>query len=262
MSVKGNRNAAHLPFKPYVIDVQTEGEDFKFLVGNHVGKEWYDTDHTEPRMEMRFIRDHLIQRGNLVVECGCHHGFTSILLSKWVGPQGKIIAFEANPRNAAIALKNMKLNSIGNVDIHMTAVGNHAGTLNITGLSNSKVESPLHRGELEVAAVRLDDFPFDRIPDLIKIDVEGYELEVIRGFHSTLAIKETILAIEVHLDALRNYGGSFTDLCRLIGLEDYKCWLGVGDQANDQIRRYTIGRSLIPRYSRAYLFATPRNRVI
>lgn len=245
-------------FQPHVIHLKAEGEEFEFYIGNEVGKEWYDTGHPAPRAEMRFIRDHLVQRGNLAVECGCHHGFTTLLLSKWTGIRGKIIAFDANSHNAAIATRNMELNAIENVEIHVAAVGNQTGTVHITDASNAKVASPFIRGEVQVTAVRLDDFLEGQIPDLVKIDVEGYELEVLKGLASTLAKKNSKLAIEVHCDGLRNYDASMTNLFEFIGLEEYVCWLGIGDQANEGIQRFTLGESQIPPLSRIYLFAVPK----
>jgi FkbM family methyltransferase len=249
-------------FRPYVIHTQSEGEEFDFYVGNELAKEWYDTGCPDSRSEMGFIRDHLIQKGSLVVECGCNHGFTTLLLSKWVGDQGKVIAFDANSENVAIARKNMELNEIKNVEIHVDAVGNQIGTLSVTAGTNAEVASPFVQGEVEVTAIRLDDYLASQIPDLIKIDIEGYELECLKGLGSTLAKKNSNLSIEVHAEALRSYSASVADLFEFIGLEDYVCWLGVGGQANEGIQRFMAGESQIPALSRFYLFAIPRNKVV
>ena len=250
-----------LTFQPYVMHVQAEGEEFAFYVGSEVGKEWYDTDQPTPRAEMGFIRDHLIQKGDLVLECGCHHGFTTLLLSKWTGAWGRVIAFDANPHNVAIARKNVELNAVGNVEIHLAAVGNQTGTVRVTDASNAKVALRSFRGGIEVTAVRLDDFLMDRTPDLIKIDVEGYELEVFKGFRRTLARRNSSLAIEIHCDALQKYGASTAEVLDFVDLQEYKCWLGIGDQANESIRPFRMRGSPIPHVSRIYLFAIPKHKV-
>jgi FkbM family methyltransferase len=247
-----------LPFQPYIIHVQAEGEEFEFYVANEVGKEWYDLGRPDPRAEMRFIRNQMVKAGNLVIECGCHHGFTTILLSRWVGSQGKIVAFDANPHNANIALKNMELNAITNVKIYSSAIGNQTGTLWITNASNARVTSAVLHGEVEVTATRLDDFLGGQTPDLIKIDVEGYELEVLKGLRLILDKKESNLAIEVHCDELRNYGATPNELFEFIGLEDYMCWLGIGEQANESIQPFIVNMTQIPPLSRVYLFAIPK----
>ena len=95
-------------------------------------------------------------------------------------------------------------------------------------------------------------------PDLIKIDVEGYELEVLKGLRLILDKKESNLAIEVHCDELRNYGATPNELFEFIGLEDYMCWLGIGEQANESIQPFIVNMTQIPPLSRVYLFAIPK----
>jgi FkbM family methyltransferase len=207
---------------------------------------------------MAFIRDHFIRPSGLVVECGSHHGFTTVLLSKWVSSGGKVVAFEANPRNASIAIKNLEINRIKNVEFHVEAVGSQTGKIWITDESNAQVAASFGRGVLEVPIVRLDDLFADHIPDLIKIDVEGYEVEVIRGLRSTLAKKATKLAVEVHCNALKNYGSSTLELFETIGLEDYDCWFGTGDEAKAGIKPFIIGQDEVPLLWRIYLFAVPK----
>lgn len=247
-----------LIFFPHTIQVCAEGEEFKFYVGSYTGREWYELEEHTSLPEMGFIRDHLIRPGGLVVECGSHHGFTTILLSKWVGDGGKVIAFEANPRNASIAIKNLEINKINNVEFHTKAVGNQAGKLWITDESDARVVDYFRPGRVKVPVIRLDDLFAEQTPDLIKIDVEGYELEVIRGLCSTLNRKATSLSIEVHCDALKEFGSSAFELFEAIRLEDYDCWLGTGDEAKAGIKRFIIGHDEIPLLPIIYLFAVPK----
>ena len=104
-------------FEPYVISAYCEGENFKFYVGNLTGREWYELEDHSFWPEMGFIRDHLIKPGGLIVDCGAHHGFSTILLARWTGPTGKVFAFEANPVNVSIVRANLELNGIANVEL-------------------------------------------------------------------------------------------------------------------------------------------------
>ncbi|MBN1920420.1 MAG: FkbM family methyltransferase [Anaerolineae bacterium] len=246
-------------FQSYVICVQCEGEQFEFFVGNEVGKEWYDLGSVDHRAEMGFIRDWMIREGDLVVECGCHHGYTTILLSRWVGVSGRVIAFDARPDNAAIALTNVALNSISNTEVHALAVGSHTGRLRIADASNARVVCGKVAGSFEVPVVRLDEFLAGRIPDVVKIDVEGYEFEVLRGLQSTLVEKETCLAVEVHGVALSEYQTTLHDLLALLDLKDYLFWLGVGAQANEGITDFHFGFPEDFDFSRFYIFAIPKH---
>ena len=74
---------------------------------------------------MRFIRGNLVKPGSVVLECGAHHGAHTILLSKWVGDQGKVIAVEPMPENAAIIRRNIELNGLTNVTVVEKMVGAH-----------------------------------------------------------------------------------------------------------------------------------------
>lgn len=80
-----------LNFKPYTISREVLGEKIDFFVGNPTGKSWYDggdtwyDGSTTPDEEMKFVRNELVHPGAVVIECGAHHGFTTILLSRWVG---------------------------------------------------------------------------------------------------------------------------------------------------------------------------------
>ena len=92
-----------LVFKPYVKRKTIEGVEFDFYFGNRQGRNWYDINATDPIWdEMRHIRDLLIDEGEIIFELGSHHGCTTILLANWVGPEGKVIAFEPDPVNARI----------------------------------------------------------------------------------------------------------------------------------------------------------------
>lgn len=247
-----------MEFKQYIKHVLAEGEEFNFFIANKVGKDWYDTSRPDPRAEIRYIRDQMIRKGSFILECGCHHGYTTILLSKWVGSQGRIIAFDANPLNVTIAKNNIDLNNIKNVEIFNSIVGNQNGYLYATKKSNAKVVPFLQNDNMEIAAIRLDDFLSGQTPDVIKIDVEGYELEVLKGAQITLDRKKTNLAIEIHGDTIVQYGSTVDELFNFIGLEDYMCWLGIGAQANDDIQPYIVGATQIPYFSRFYLFALPK----
>ena len=93
-------------FKPYILKKNVEGVVFDFWIGDITGRQWYGTtDSNWP--EMRFIRDHLIHPGDVILECGAHHGCLTMVLSNWVGDKGKVVAFEPVPKNADILQKNI-----------------------------------------------------------------------------------------------------------------------------------------------------------
>ena len=67
-------------FQPYLKKKSIEGVSFDFWIGDIDGRDWYDLKCTDPIwIEMRFTRDHMIERGDVILECGAHHGCTTIL---------------------------------------------------------------------------------------------------------------------------------------------------------------------------------------
>jgi FkbM family methyltransferase len=135
-------------------------------------------------------------------ECRIHSviydvgGMTGIygLLAAKVNPKATVLIFEPDPINFKHIELNIKLNGLGNCKAVHGAVTDHSGTIDflVTGTSGSRIGKSEHSES--VPAYRLDDFP---VPDLIKIDVEGFEHAVIRGATKMLEKKPTMF-LEVH----------------------------------------------------------------
>lgn len=238
-------------FRPYVKRKNVEGVAFDFFVGDLEGQQWYDLQSTDPVwVEMRFLRDHLIQPGDVVFEAGAHHGCTTILLSRWVGDQGKVFAFEPHPGNGEIIRRNILLNKLSNVVLHGKAVGAGKGTILMNAKSNSSVQASNPRGGVSVEMTFLDKYA-DLKPNFLKIDVEGYEAEVLKGAKKILATRPK-LAMEIHTESLPGYGTSVQELLDLIPLQGYRVWIQWED--GEEPAAYATNQ---PITSRVHLFAVP-----
>src|SRR5207244_517778 len=110
-------------FKPYTTEIRVAGTSFPFVIGDADGKTWYDTPPDQPSPEFEFLRDNIVAAGDVVLECGGHHGWGSVLLSRWVGPEGRVIVFEPNSNNVRIIKQNVELNGCTNVSVERAAVG-------------------------------------------------------------------------------------------------------------------------------------------
>jgi FkbM family methyltransferase len=195
-------------FTPYVKEKEVEGERFAFYVGDRDGREWYDLQATDPLWrEMRLLRDLLLKPGQVVLEVGAHHGCTAILLSRWVGAAGRVIVFEPLPQNVAIVERNIALNRLANVEVVSGAVGASRGQvlMNDESSNGQVIREGLQQRGVHVPMVTLDDY-IDRAPDLLKIDCEGFEIEVLRGASQLLRERQPALHIEVHASNLRTCG--------------------------------------------------------
>lgn len=203
------------------------------------------------KLEMRFIRDHLIQSGDVILDCGAHHGRSSIILSNWVGDKGKVVAFEPHPKNVEILQKNIELNNLRNIILEQKAVGPSIGRIQITGESNSLVISKGTGVAVEMTS--LDKYS-DLDPNFLRIDVEGFEVEVLKGAKNILATRPK-LAIEIHTRTLKHFDSSVDDLFNLIDVEKYDLW--VQWQDGNEPRVYDLKEPI--KKGRVHLFALPKH---
>jgi len=241
-------------FKPYIIRKNVEGVVFDYWIGDITGRQWYDIndpDWIEMKLEMRFIRDHLIQPGDVILDCGAHHGRSTIVLSNWVGDEGKIVAFEPHPKNAEILQKNIELNNLRNIILVQKAIGQKNGRIQITGESNSLV---ITKGTgVEVEMTSLDEYS-GLNPNFLRIDVEGFEVEVLKGAKNILATRPK-LAIEIHTRTLKHFDSSVDDLFNLIDVEQYELW--VQWQDGNEPRVFDLKEPI--KIGRVHLFALPKH---
>ena len=220
-------------FQPYVIRKNIEGVAFNLLIPDTTAQRWYDND--VEWMEMRFIKERLAKPGDVVFECGGHQGCTALFLAACVGAGGKVVTFEPGRENASVIEANVRLNGVNNIMVEQKAVGAGSGKGLVLGVASMCV-APSHRhethsrGRQEVDLVPLDDYAKEHnlYPTLIKIDVEGYEMEVLKGARHLLE-RRPKLAIEIHSPSdLARYGASAADLLKLLDLDRYECWIQRG----------------------------------
>lgn len=176
---------------------------------------FYGDDYIETNDLKVFTK--LIMPGDVIFDIGANTGLYSVV-SGVVSNDATIYAFEPNVANLKRLSKNIELNSLSNITIIPFAVGNTNEDILFTVLKDDVVSDTssaieafsksTYRGELEwknisVAQIRVDDFVeshnISKI-DLMKVDVEGYEIEVLKGaMQSILCWKPTIL-LETFLD--------------------------------------------------------------
>jgi FkbM family methyltransferase len=174
---------------------------------------WFYGKRREPAT-MRLFKA-LVKEGATVLDIGGHIGYTALYFASLVGPKGKVYVFEPGPNNLPYLKHNTRLKS--NVIVIEAAVGSQKGqsTLfmeNLSGQNNSLIQGYRRLRSSAAAAnftpqidpvninvVTLDDFCREEAlhPQFLKIDVEGFELEVLRGAIQVLQKLRPILIAEV-----------------------------------------------------------------
>ena len=188
------------------------------------------TDKYEEESTQLFQR--LLKPGMNVFDAGSHVGYYSLLAARQVGPEGKVYAFEPEPDNYALLLKNIELNGYANISATRKALTNQVGstTLFLTGLDNGR-HSIYHHGLPEKGSVDVESTTVDAVMeangwptiDLFKADVEGSELDLLEGMEQFLERSPQLnLIIEFSPSLLRNAGADPLRLLEMLATRRFK----------------------------------------
>lgn len=156
-------------------------------------------------LRMQRIFDQWLHPGAIVVDVGANIGYNTVYAAQRVGPQGRVYAVEPAQDNLAILYANLFANNLANVLVLPYAAG-----------SRHEVKAFYLRGEVsavnslfqenfyaavtetvDVLIAPLDDL-IPAAPDLVKIDVEGAELDVLHGMSRMMAAPNLRLVVEWH----------------------------------------------------------------
>jgi len=178
----------------------------------------------------------IVRKGDVVVDVGANIGWYTTLLARLVGRQGVVLALEPVPRVRCRLAANVANNGVADrVRIFGVAAGDHCGTIRLwipseRGLGS--VSAYLREEErhcyIDVPQVTLDCIVANQRLGkvaLIKIDVEGHELEVIEGAKVVIAQSRPFLLVEVNASFLKHRGMSpalfVRSLCDRYGMDAY-----------------------------------------
>src|SRR4051794_3422554 len=150
--------------------------------------------------------------GSVFVDVGAHVGTIGLPAARVVGPTGHVHAVEASPPTVELLEANAARNGISNITIHRCAAGAFQGRADYNLMLYSYVNGFAQRpGAEKVDTVQVDVRPLDDLVqgrvDVVKIDVEGGELEVLQGMSRILEENpEVLLCVELNPLALKTAG--------------------------------------------------------
>ena len=173
----------------------------------------------------------IIRPGMKILEIGANIGYYALLESKLAGPSGHLYAIEPSPYNFECLKKNIELNGIRNADLYKAAFGEKRSKAIFYLYDRSNLSSFIKREdmgmkaeEIEVEVTTLDDFLRGKTIDFVRMDVEGYELEILKGGAAALSTeyKPKLFFIEVHSALLHKKNSSGREIIESLGRYGYE----------------------------------------
>ena len=156
----------------------------------------------EPYVKRIFV----VKKDDVIIDVGAHIGTYTIPLALQTGDNGKVIALEPNDKNADILEKNISINKLSNVILVRKAAAKQVGMLNLR-LTSDPMLSMINSGtDIDTTSVKTTDLDslIDNLSivkvNWLKIDAEGFELEVLEGAKKILKRFSPNIIIETRLE--------------------------------------------------------------
>lgn len=178
-------------------------------------KLWGDFEPHTKRFLLREVRP-----GSIFLDLGANVGYFS-LLAGLEAKAARVIAFEPNPDIAARLRDSVEANGLhGRVQVVEKALSDRAGEvlfgIDPANSGHSRFAQADHEKVITVEAVPLDDWLDQNAPNadvsVLKLDVEGAEMQALRGMERMLASARPALIVEGLDDMLREFGSSLEEM--------------------------------------------------
>ncbi|MBN7809070.1 FkbM family methyltransferase [Agrobacterium rosae] len=201
---------------PVLMDKIGEIGSIKYLAGTVQSRDWYgyqsidDADiviTTDDGKEIEVVR-----KDDVVLDCGAHTGFISMCFALKVGPEGHVISFDPFPQNADLVEHNAILNGFTNVTVVRKALGSKNRFLTLS----QDAQNASGRGDnlIPTYETTIDAYRHFN-PSFLKIDIEGFEVEALKGASEVLKSRPRF-NLEIHGPLLHIFGHAVKDVTSLL----------------------------------------------
>ena len=185
---------------------------------------WYDA--------RRFMREsdilsRLVVPGAVCMDVGANIGLAAIPMALKAGEKGCVVAIEPDKRIAGFLSSNIRLNALTNVCVVNSAVGDREGKVSFAQCKADDMSHVIegdNQGAVSVAMETLDSITENYAAiHLVKIDVEGFERNVLWGASETLK-KTLLILIEISRENFRRYGYEPSKLISILNSYGFKLY--------------------------------------
>lgn len=138
--------------------------------------------------------------GATVIDAGAHAGYYTLIGSRRVGPNGRVIAIEPDPRNAELLRRHIALNALRNVKVLEAALSDSEGEAGFQPGPEPSLGHLSRNGTLRVRTLPLDSLAGDLGPGpvVVKVDVEGAEAQLLQGAKQMMLTRRPVLFLSTH----------------------------------------------------------------
>lgn len=211
---------------PLYVSIQRGGGMY-ITAGSTIGRTILRTGRYEPETER--LLEELLVPGGMFIDLGCNIGYFSRIASDLVGPRGRVLSVDGDSRPLELLQRTVSRESLSNIEVMQAVIHrdrreclfhrNRDAAYSALGEVREEVDA------LPVSTVRVDDL-MDRIPRgvpvVVKMDLEGFELEAARGMTELLREIRPQVICEVVGGHLAEIGQTPGDLFRLFRTAGYE----------------------------------------
>lgn len=161
-------------------------------------------------LEHKKMLEEVLKPGMTVLDIGANIGYYALMELNLIGRNGKLIAVEPSPSNVELLKRNIELNGYFDIEVYNAAISNYSGNrlFHLSNMSNLNTFHDVGTGvehlsgqSLDVKTFTVPEIMKGRPLDLIRMDVEGHEVEVLDGLLPAIVNNEMspMIIFETHL---------------------------------------------------------------
>ena len=188
-----------------------------------------DVTNRNDARQLKFFLDR-VRPGDTVLDIGGHHGQYAVLFASLTSPQGRVVTFEPDVAARKILVHNLRLNAFTErVKVEDIALSDSDGTHSFFSRGGDSMSSLARSGlgdnaaandvtEHIVTTMRLDDYLARSgvgLPQWIKLDTEGAEINILRGAREVLK-SGAVIVCELHPYVWKEFGTTFEELLQIV----------------------------------------------
>jgi FkbM family methyltransferase len=253
-AIQQKRLASHIAgFAPQIAEHDYHGVKLRVSIRDSLAAGWYDRDWPE-MPELTLLQRSGLRPGANVFDIGAHQGVVAMVAAKLVQPRGTVVAVEGTRFNVAVALENFELNCISNIiAIHAVAAEKTDEAVGFSQTLNGRIQE----NAPHVWCVTVDSLSkeYGR-PNVVLVDVEGYECPVLRGALATLQ-QPCAFFVEVHAGCGLEEYGSVRELLSFFSPSRFTLYWANGEE---QTFEKLQSADLLPAH-KFFLIASPKGQL-